>query len=139
LYGTEFLDLRGQSLFTVKKQLFHIHATFDGVSPQDESVMFTVKKSFAFGKAKLNVTFRNAADGQEMVLCLRGDFFDRKATITLGSPEGPIVGTVSRSFLNMREIFADKQTYFLTIAPGVDLTLLAALCVCLDETENEQK
>jgi len=26
---------------------------------------------------------------------------------------------------------ADKQTYFLTIAPGVDAALLLAICICL--------
>lgn len=27
--------------------------------------------------------------------------------------------------------------YFVTVAPGVDLVLIAAICVCLDERENE--
>lgn len=32
----------------------------------------------------------------------------------------------------------DKQTYVLTIAPGVDASLLLAICVCLDEAANDQ-
>jgi len=40
--------------------------------------------------------------------------------------------------VNVREVFGDKQSYFVTVAPGVDLTLIAAICVCLDERENEK-
>lgn len=28
--------------------------------------------------------------------------------------------------------------YFVTIAPGVDMSLIAAICVALDERENEK-
>lgn len=135
----EFVDLQGQTLFHLKKKILAFHATYEGVSPSDETVLFTVKKSFSIGKAKLNATFRNAADGQEIALALRGDFFDRAATITLGNEEGPVVGRISRDFFNAREIFSGQQTYFLTIAPGVDVALLAAICVILDETENDQQ
>ena len=27
--------------------------------------------------------------------------------------------------------------YFVTCAPGVDLSLMAAMCICFDETKNE--
>lgn len=30
-----------------------------------------------------------------------------------------------------------KQTYGVEVAPGVDLALMAALCICLDEKTNE--
>lgn len=31
---------------------------------------------------------------------------------------------------------ADAQ-YFVTCAPGVDLSLMAAMCICFDEAKNE--
>ncbi|TFK96288.1 tubby C-terminal-like domain-containing protein [Pterulicium gracile] len=131
----EFVDLQGRTLFHLKKKILALHATFEGVSPDDETVLFTVKKSFSFGKVKLNATFRNAADGQEISLALRGDFFDRAVRI---SPEGPVVGRISRDFFNAREIFSrGAQTYFLTIAPGVDVAMLAAICVILDQIYQE--
>jgi uncharacterized protein YxjI len=49
-----------------------------------------------------------------------------------------IVATISRNFLNAGQIFGDQQTYFVTVAPGVDYALIAAFCVCLDEKENEK-
>ncbi|KAL0574508.1 hypothetical protein V5O48_007441 [Marasmius crinis-equi] len=134
----EFYDPNGNMMFIVKKKLFSIHTTFEGYAPDEQTLLFTIKSSFSIGKAKLTTTFKNV-DGQDVELALRGDFFDRKATISLGTPEGPPVGHIARSFLNGREILFDQQTYFLTVAPGVDAALLAVLCVCLDEKENENK
>jgi uncharacterized protein YxjI len=39
--------------------------------------------------------------------------------------------------LRGREVFFDQQTYAVMVAPGVDLALIAALCVCFDEKNNE--
>lgn len=66
---------------------------------------------------------------------------------------GPVVAQISRQLLNARQIFADQQTvrvlaflksmvtlmeqYFVTCAPGVDLSLMAAICICFDEAKNE--
>ncbi|KAK1231995.1 hypothetical protein PQX77_004876 [Marasmius sp. AFHP31] len=134
----EFADPNGNPLFVVKKKIFSIHTTFEGYTPDEQTLLFTVKSSFSIGSAKLNTTFKNV-DGQEVELALRGDFFDRKASINLGTPEGPPVGRIDRSFLNGRELLFDQQTYYLYVAPGVDAALMAAICVCLDEKENENK
>lgn len=32
----------------------------------------------------------------------------------------------------------NKQQYAVTVAPGVDMALMAALCICLDERHNEK-
>ena len=32
----------------------------------------------------------------------------------------------------------DSQ-YFVTVAPGVDLALVAAICICFDEAKNDKK
>lgn len=56
--------------------------------------------------------------------------------ITMG---GIVVAQISRSFFNVREVFAGQQSYFVTVAPHVDLVLIAAICICLDERENEKK
>lgn len=51
--------------------------------------------------------FKNAADGQQVELDLKGDWFDRSAKITLN---GAVVAEVARKFFNVREMFGDKQT-----------------------------
>jgi uncharacterized protein YxjI len=85
--------------------------------------------------SKSEVVFKNAADGRPVELEVKGDWFDRSAEITCG---GQPVAHIGRSFFNVREIFADKQTYFVKVAPNVDLTMVAAICVSLDEAENEK-
>lgn len=85
----------------------------------------------------MNVTFTNlASDNKEVELHIRGDWFDRSASILLGEQ---VVASIARSFFNVRQLLGDQQTYYVTVAPGVDLSLIAALCVCLDEKENENK
>jgi uncharacterized protein YxjI len=84
---------------------------------------------------KSQVVFKNAADGRPVELDVKGDWFDRSAQITCG---GQAVAHISRSFFNVREIFADKQTYFVKCAPGVDLAMIAAICVSLDEAEEKK-
>lgn len=81
------------------------------------------------------VVFKNAADGRHVEIDVKGDWFDRSAEITCG---GQAVAHIGRSFFNVRQIFADKQTYFVKVAPNVDLTMIAAICISLDETENEK-
>lgn len=57
--------------------------------------------------SKSTVHFKNEADGQEVELEVKGDWFDRSAAITYG---GRPVAHISRSFINVRQIFGDKQT-----------------------------
>jgi len=64
--------------------------------------------------------------------------FDKSAQITIGEG-GPAVASISRSLMTAGQILGGQQTYYVTVAPGVDLSLMAALCVCLDEKENEKK
>ena len=53
-----------------------------------------------------------------------------------GGPDGPVVGTITRKFTKLTQILdKDKYWYDLTVAPGVDFTMLVLLCDCLDETE----
>lgn len=106
LHGTKsFTDLQGNELFTVKKKMLSIQKSFVCESPQGYS--FEVKGHFSIGTSKSSVHFKNAADGQQIELDLKGDWFDRSATISLG---GRPVAEVARKFFNMREMFGDKQT-----------------------------
>lgn len=85
--------------------------------------------------SKMHATFRNKSDGRDVELVVKGDFFDRKATITMNDQ---VVAQIGRNFLNMRQIFEDQQTYQVSVAPGIDLAMMAAICICLDEKENEK-
>ncbi len=62
--------------------------------------------------SKSTVHFKNASDGHDVELEVRGDWFDRSANITFG---GQPVAHISRSFFNVREIFAAKDTVCLFV------------------------
>ena len=87
------------------------------------------------GSSKMIATFINQSNGQPVELLVKGDWFDRSAQITMG---GIAVASISRNFVNAGQLLGGQQTYFVTVAPGVDYCMIAAICVCLDEKENEK-
>ncbi|KAF2769258.1 hypothetical protein EJ03DRAFT_351414 [Teratosphaeria nubilosa] len=128
----KFTDMADNELFTLKNKMLAIQKSFHGDSPNGHD--FEVKGHFKLMGSRSTVTFKNAADGVEYELEVHGDWIDKSASITYG---GRPVAHISRSIFNAREIFGDKQTYFVTVAPNVDLSLIAGICVCIDERENE--
>jgi uncharacterized protein YxjI len=67
-------DQSGNPLFTIRKKHLAIKATYQGLEPKTDKVIFTVQSAlFALG-TKLTATFINAAgSGQEVTLHLKGD------------------------------------------------------------------
>lgn len=85
--------------------------------------------------SRSEINFTNKSDGSPITLHLKGNWTDRSAEITLNDRP---VASIGRSFMNFGQLISDRQTYFVSCAPGVDLVLMAAICVCLDERENEK-
>jgi hypothetical protein len=54
---------------------------------------------------KSTIEFKNAADGQQIELEVKGNWTERKAEITL---DGRPVARVMRHFLNARQLFGDQ-------------------------------
>ncbi len=52
--------------------------------------------------SKMVATFTNHSNGAPIELLVKGDWFDRSATITMGNQ---VIATIGRSYFNMREIF----------------------------------
>jgi uncharacterized protein YxjI len=98
--------MQENEIFTLQNKLLSIHKSFHGTSP-DGKADFEVKGKFKLMGSKSVVTFKNASDGKEIELEVRGDWLDRKAEITI---DGRPVASVSRKFFNAREFFGDKQT-----------------------------
>ena len=67
---------------------------------------------------------------------MKGNWLDMTANI-IDTSTGMTVARIDRKFLTGREILFGQQTYAVTVAPGVDMALIAALCICLDEKNNE--
>ena len=66
---------------------------------------------------------------------MTGNWMDTSADIMCRST-GAVVARVDRKLLRAREIFGG-QTYALVIAPGVDMALMVAFCIALDEKNND--
>ncbi|KAE8446675.1 hypothetical protein EG329_011718 [Mollisiaceae sp. DMI_Dod_QoI] len=131
----EFTSSTGAPLFSLRTKLLSIHKSFYAELPSGE-ILFEVKGKFSIGTSKMIATFTNASNRAHIELLVKGDWLDRSAVISM---DGTTVATIGRSYFNMREIFGGQQTYYVTVAPGVDLAMIAAICVCLDEKENEKK
>ncbi|KAG8742503.1 hypothetical protein FRC10_001337 [Ceratobasidium sp. 414] len=139
----------GRHIFNIQNKLLSIHSqylVYNANQSTESEPLFVVKSHFSLTGAKLDVSFVNAADGRTVVFELKGSFFDRNAEITMG---GQPVARITRQFMNAGEwshrsssafceLLFDQQTYFLTVAPGVDAAMMVALCVCMDEKVNEK-
>ncbi|KAK4200929.1 tubby C-terminal-like domain-containing protein [Triangularia verruculosa] len=128
-------DLGGAHLFDIVKEMLHIHATFVANSQAGEKLL-EVKSSFALVGSKARATFTNRRTGQPVILFMKGNWFDTSADI-VDETTGAVVARIDRKLLNMREAFLGQQTYHLTVAPGADMAVLVAMCIALDEKNNE--
>lgn len=69
---------------------------------------------------------------------MKGDFFDRQADVVDTATGQPVV-SIRKKSLNARNLLGGQQTYIVAVAPGVDLSMVVAMCVCFDEKNNEPK
>jgi uncharacterized protein YxjI len=77
-----------------------------------------------------------ANDGQTHTLTMSGNWRDTRADI-VDQNTGAVVACIDRKLLKTRELFGGQQTYALIVAAGVDMALMVAACVALDEKNNE--
>ncbi|KAK6540665.1 hypothetical protein TWF694_008058 [Orbilia ellipsospora] len=131
-----FSDQQGNELFHLRKEHIAIHSTYYGEDAA-KKVLFQVKSKFSIGTSKAYVNFTDV-NGKEHSLLMKGNFFDSKSNI-VDETTGAVVATINRKLLNFGQIFAGQQTYVLSVAPGVDMALMAAACICFDEKNNEKK
>ena len=126
-------DASGRPLFVLKNKLISIHKTFLAEDPNGREI-FRVKKHLSFG-TKMSAVFTSATTGKQTELSIKGDMFGMGANIMMN--DSIPVATISRQYMNIRQVWGDQQTYYVTVAAGVDLALIAAICICFDEAKNE--
>lgn len=62
---------------------------------------------------------------------MKGEMFSSSATI-IDQSTGNIVATIDRNF-SAGSFFKGTHNYALTVAQNVDLAVMVAFCICLDE------
>ena len=69
---------------------------------------------------------------------MKGNWRDRRGEIT-DDTSGAIVAQIDRKGFNSRSLIFGQDTYAVVVAPGMDMAITAAMCICLDEKNNEKK
>ena len=130
-----FYSPDNELLFALRKHHFKFLSSWY-LEDSQKNRFLEIKGRMTFMKAKLDAEFKNVlGGGQDMILEIRGDWINREADILWN---GQPVALIRRSFLNFREIFQGHQTYGVEVAPNVDMALIAALVVSLDESQSDQ-
>ncbi|OAA55542.1 DUF567 domain containing protein [Niveomyces insectorum RCEF 264] len=127
-------DMGGRHLFDIRQELLHLHPTYVLVDPQGNKI-FTLRNRILVLGTRATAMFTTPATGKMESLTMRGDFFDLAATIVDDS-NGSVVARIDRKLLNARQLAFDQSSYAVVVAPGADMAIVAALCICLDDKET---
>jgi len=131
----KMFDMQGKHVCSIVKEHFHIHTTY-AVEDANGAKIMQVKSNFKLLGSKATATF-TSHNGKEEILTMKGNWFDTSADIVDEAQGGVVVARINRKILSGKDILFNQQTYGVQIAPGVDMALIAALCICLDEKNNE--
>ncbi|OCF31831.1 hypothetical protein I317_03334 [Kwoniella heveanensis CBS 569] len=127
-------DPNGVPLITVKNKMLAISKSFIGEDPDGKEVL-KVKKKFALGNAA-EAVYLNTPTGTHSTVDLKGDFWVGAADLIVRS--GPIIAQLSRrtGSLTGKGLKDGRETYLVSVAPGVDLALITAICICFEEAKD---
>lgn len=138
------LDYQNTPVVNIKEPPFSIPKRYSVYLGSDSSQkLFDIVVRFSL-TAKMEVTFSNQTNGQAIQMGVKGDFMGRNAVIwadvgaTGDKMNRQIVGKIYRPF-GIEDHLFNAQTYHLEAAPGVDVALLAVICICLDDRADEQR
>ncbi|PVF97680.1 hypothetical protein CPB86DRAFT_734497 [Serendipita vermifera] len=128
-------DMNGTPLLNFRHEfsLFKKYCIYSGNS--NSHVIATIRPHVFFG-ITADIEFTNW-DGSPRLFGLEGNFLSSQATIT-DRATGAIAARISRSRWNANDVVWGQQTYYVSIAPNVDLALIICICVALDEAKNEK-
>lgn len=151
-------DTAGNHLFDITYKPSFIHSIYSIKDPSGRQLMevkneSTCKSSrapslqlggpvligliVASANIRIRATFVNASTGQPVSLFMKRGRFDTSTEI-IDEATGAVVARINRKLINGRKQIFGRRTYHLTVAPGADLALLAAMCICLDERKHER-
>ncbi|WVQ96948.1 hypothetical protein IAU59_004057 [Kwoniella sp. CBS 9459] len=127
-------DPNGVPLITLKNKAQILNKSFVGEDPDGREVL-KVKKKFALGNAA-EAVYLNTPTNTHSTIDLKGDFWVGAADLIVRS--GPIVAQLSRrtGSLSGQGLIDGRETYLVSVAPGVDLALITAICICFEEAKD---
>ncbi|KAJ5109260.1 hypothetical protein N7456_005935 [Penicillium angulare] len=127
-------DMDGQHLFDITKEHMHLHTTYVIEDPEGEKIV-EIRSDFKFIGSKANITFHDR-NGKPVTLGMSGKIFEHNADI-VDQETGQVAAHIRHQRFNGRKMMFGQDTYTVTVAPGVDMALIAALCICFDEKNHD--
>ncbi|GAQ46940.1 hypothetical protein AtubIFM55763_009082 [Aspergillus tubingensis] len=121
-------------LFDIRKEHMHVHTTYVMEDPSGNKIC-EIRSSHKFIGSKATATYTDRY-GKQVFLVMKGNWNDRAAHI-MNESTGEPVARISRKRLTARHILFGQDTYNVTVAPGVDMALVAGLYICFDEKNND--
>ncbi|KAJ5777509.1 hypothetical protein N7520_000755 [Penicillium odoratum] len=129
-------DAHGKHLFDIVKEHLHLHTTF-ALEDTHRKKICEIKSNLTLVGSKATATFTDHNDHAK-TFYMKGGWFDHSADI-VDHKTGQTVARIDRKLLTGRDLIFGQQTYAVIVAPGVDAALIAALCICFDEKNNEER
>ncbi|KAL2784688.1 tubby C-terminal-like domain-containing protein [Aspergillus keveii] len=130
-------DMNGNHLYNIRKELLHLlHPTYVLEDPSENKIL-EVRSSVKFFRSKATATYTDPRTGRVVTLVMEGNWLDHVAKI-VHEETGETVASIFRERFNARNLIFGQDTYRVTVAQGVDMALIAGLCICFDEKNNER-
>jgi uncharacterized protein YxjI len=122
-------DPSNKTVLRMQKKIVTMHDTWQIYSAAD-TVLATVKKSSLVQfKTAMDVFLGSSSSSKNPDYVMQGDFLDRNLTIFQGAQQAALV---TRQ-ITFASVVVDKDNFGVTIFPGVDIALIFALIVIMDE------
>lgn len=129
-------DKQGNLLVTLRKKLLSLHETWEayrGEGTRQANLIFSARKSALFQlRTSLKVFLGNNSHSDFKV---KGSFFERSCTIYQGTT---VIAQMRRNY-TVSQVLMGRDTFTVTVYPGVDYVFIVALVVILDEINKESR
>eukprot|EP01018_Ginkgo_biloba_P000288 Gb_02701 [translate_table: standard] len=130
-------DISGNPLVTMKAKILTIHRkweAFRGDNSDAQNLLFSAKKSSLFQlKTSLDVFMASNTQQQVCDFKVKGSYLERSCTIYQGSR---VIAEMKRKY-TVANILLGKDTFAVTVHPGVDFAFIVALIVILHEINRD--
>lgn len=129
-------DQAGNPLLTMRKKLLSLHQKWEayrGEETRQENLLFTARTSKVIQlRTSLNICLPGSNSQTDFKV--KGSFFERSCTIYQGTT---VIAEMRRKY-TVSQVLSGRDTFVVTVYPGVDYAFTVALVLILHEIKGEQ-
>lgn len=126
------LDAKGRHIFNIRRESWHLGGSryfIESPSRSNSEMLLTVEFKLFVTGTQFTASFTNTINQQQEQLCFNRGYFSSRGKITNGAGGSVVADTE-------RQISMLKKEYQVIVAQGVDMALIAAMLICLDDKEK---